>query len=63
MDLKNTYWMESLMASCPHCRRSTLFSATIFLKIKDRKNTEILFCKTCEFVVPTKDYKKLLFCE
>jgi hypothetical protein len=63
MDVTTDYGMKQLLASCPNCQKSTLYCGKIMSKVNDLNSKEVLFCKTCKFVVPVVDYKKMLFTE
>lgn len=62
MELRADYEIKPLMASCPNCQSSSLYSGNIFSKIVNPAKKEILFCKSCKFTVSVLEYKKLLFC-
>ena len=62
MDLKNQYGMKHLVASCPNCETSTLYCGKIESGVNELNSKEVLFCKTCKFVVPVTEFKKMLFC-
>lgn len=61
MDLKNPYGMKQLIASCPKCQSSSLYGGKIESRKNDLNGTEVLFCKSCKFVLSLREYKKMLF--
>lgn len=63
MDVTIEYEMKELLASSPNCQKSTLYCGKIISQINDLNNKEVLFCKSCKFVVPVIDYKNILFSE
>jgi hypothetical protein len=63
MDLKNAYGLKQLMASCPTCQSSAFYCGKIPSKKNDLNGKEVLFCRSCKFVLPVEEYKKMLFCE
>ena len=60
MKLKNEFGMKHLLASCPNCSDDSLYCGMIPTEIKSLANKEVLFCKSCKFVIPVDEYKKLL---
>ncbi len=60
MNMTNEYGMNHLLARCPNCEKESLYCGKIPTSIRDMVNKEVLFCKTCKFVIPVEDYKKLL---
>ncbi|MHA7647382.1 hypothetical protein [Nitrosopumilus sp. S4] len=60
MKLKNEFGMKSLLASCPNCSIASLYCGMIPTEIKSLANKEVLFCKSCKFVIPVDEYKNLL---
>ncbi|MGD8638441.1 MAG: hypothetical protein PVG43_06055 [Nitrosopumilaceae archaeon] len=61
MDLKTQQGMVHSNASCPDCQKETLYCGKIESKIGDLNRKEILFCKSCKFVIPVAEFKKMLF--
>ena len=61
MDLKTEFGLDHLLASCPNCQKTTLYCGKIDSKLNDLKRKEVLFCKTCKFVVSVGEFKKMLF--
>ncbi len=61
MNLKAEYGMKKLEAKCPRCESKSLFCGMIPTSIKTLKNKEVLFCKSCKFVVSVDEYKKTLW--
>ena len=61
MNLKNEFGMNKLLAACPNCEFDTLYCGKILTSIKNLANKEVLFCKSCKFVVSVDNYKKILF--
>ncbi|MFQ5781503.1 MAG: hypothetical protein ACE5GR_00440 [Nitrosopumilus sp.] len=53
--------MKQLVAKCPYCERESLFCGIIPTSIKNLKNKEVLFCKSCKFVISVNEYKKMLW--
>jgi len=53
--------MIHLLATCPNCDTDTLYCGKIPTSIKNLMNKEVLFCKSCKFVVSVDEYKKILF--
>lgn len=60
MNMTNEYGMNPLLASCPNCEKESLYCGKIPTPISDMMNKEVLFCKTCKFVIPVDDFKKIL---
>ncbi len=60
MNLKNDFGMKLLLAKCPNCDVESLYCGRIPTSVKTLINKEVLFCKTCKFVVTVNEYKKIL---
>ena len=61
MNLKNEkFGMTLLLAKCPNCDVNSLYCGRIPTSVKTLANKEVLFCKSCKFVVTVEEYKKLL---
>ncbi len=60
MNLKNEFGMKLLLATCPNCDMESLYCGRIPTSVKTLINKEVLFCKTCKFVVTVNEYKKIL---
>jgi hypothetical protein len=60
MNLKNDFGMKLLLAKCPNCDMESLYCGRIPTLVKTLINKEVLFCKTCKFVVTVNEYKKIL---
>jgi len=60
MNLKNEFGMKLLLATCPNCDVESLYCGRIPTSVKTLINKEVLFCKTCKFVVTVNEYKKIL---
>ena len=60
VNLKKELGMRHLLASCPNCYQNSLYCGMIPTTIKTLSNKEVLFCKSCTFVVTVDDYKKML---
>jgi len=60
LNLKNEFGMKPLLACCPICNVASLYCGKIPTAIKDMTNKEVLFCRTCKFVVPVDEFKKML---
>jgi hypothetical protein len=52
--------MKPLLACCPNCDGTSLYCGKIPTTLRDMANKEVLFCKTCKFVVPVDEFKKML---
>lgn len=61
MNITNEHGMQKLAANCPQCLINSLYCGTIPTEIKSLSNKEVLFCKSCKFVIPVDEYKKNLF--
>ena len=60
MNLTKEYGMTKLAAHCPQCRIDTVYCGMIPTEIKSLANKEVLFCKSCKFVISVDEYKDLL---
>ncbi|MBI2111622.1 MAG: hypothetical protein HY476_01745 [Nitrosarchaeum sp.] len=60
MNLKNEFGMKPLLACCPNCDGASLYCGKIPTTLRDMINKEVLFCKTCKFVVSVDEFKKIL---
>ena len=60
MIINNEFGMKQLLAKCPNCQYESLFCGVIPTSIKTLANKEVLFCKTCKFVVAVDEYKEML---
>ena len=60
MNLKNEFGMKLLLATCPNCDMESLYCGRIPTSVKTLINKEVLFCKTCKFVITVNEYKKIL---
>ncbi|TAK15983.1 MAG: hypothetical protein EPO37_09300 [Nitrosarchaeum sp.] len=60
MNLKNEFGMKPLLACCPNCDGTSLYCGKIPTTLRDMINKEVLFCKTCKFVVSVDEFKKIL---
>jgi len=63
LDVIADYGMKQLLATCPNCQKPTLYGGKIMSQVNDLNSKEVLFCKSCKFVVPVAEYKKMLFTE
>jgi hypothetical protein len=63
MDLKNAYGMKQLMALCLNCQSPAFYSGKIVSEKNGLNGKEILFCRSCKFIVSVDEYKKILFSE
>ena len=61
MEQKNEFGMKLLLAKCPNCQRESLYCGKIPTAIQDLSNKEVLFCKSCKFVVTVEEYKEMLY--
>jgi len=61
MEVTNEFGMKLLIASCPNCESNELYCGKIPTMMVDFRNKEVLFCKQCKFVIPVRDFKKMLF--
>ncbi|MGY5152323.1 MAG: hypothetical protein ACW9XA_08650 [Candidatus Nitrosopumilus sp. bin_6a] len=61
MNITNEFGMKKLAANCPMCLIDSLYCGTIPTEIKSLSNKEVLFCKTCKFVIPIDEYKNMLY--
>jgi len=61
MDLKPQQGMMRLNACCPDCQKETLYCGKIESTISALNRRELLFCKSCKFVIPVADFKQILF--
>jgi len=61
LNLKNEFGLTQLLATCPNCDVNTLYCGKIPTSIKNLINKEVLFCKSCKFVMPVDEYKQILF--
>jgi len=52
--------MKALLACCPNCDGISLYCGKIPTTLQDMINKEVLFCKTCKFVVSVDEFKKML---
>ncbi len=53
--------MEKLTANCPQCLIDLLYCGIIPTEIKSLPNKEVLFSKSCKFVIAVDEYKKIYF--
>ncbi|MFB5607465.1 MAG: hypothetical protein ACE5RG_05110 [Candidatus Nitrosomaritimum yanchengensis] len=60
MDLKTQQGMIRLNACCPDCQKESLYCGKIESRMSDLNRRESLFCKSCKFVIPVADFKKIL---
>ncbi|HSG84599.1 MAG: hypothetical protein ACE5RQ_01965 [Nitrosopumilus sp.] len=61
MNVTNELGMKKLAANCPQCLIDSLYCGKIPTEIKSLENKEVLFCKSCKFVIPVEEYKKILY--
>ena len=61
VEQKNEFGMKLLLAKCPNCQRESLYCGKIPTAIQDLSNREVLFCKSCKFVVTVEEYKEMLY--
>jgi len=61
MQLTKEYGMIKLAANCPQCRIDSVYCGMIPTEIKSLANKEVLFCKSCKFVISVDEYKKQLY--
>jgi hypothetical protein len=61
MDLKTQQGMIRLNACCPDCQQETLYCGKIESKMSELNRKELLFCKSCKFVIPVEEFKKILY--
>ncbi|QLH02981.1 hypothetical protein C5F47_05165 [Nitrosopumilus cobalaminigenes] len=60
MQLTKEFGMTKLAASCPQCNVDTVYCGMIPTEIKSLTNKEVLFCKSCKFVIAVDEYKNIL---
>jgi len=60
MNLTNQFGMKKLAANCPNCQIDSIYCGMIPTEIKSLANKEVLFCKSCKFVISVDEYKNLL---
>ena len=60
VEQKNEFGMKLLLAKCPNCQSESLYCGKIPTAIQDLANKEVLFCKSCKFVVTVDEYKQIL---
>lgn len=61
MKVANELGMTKLAANCPICNTNSLYCGTIPTEIKSLANKEVLFCKSCKFVIAVDEYKNMLY--
>ena len=61
MNMTNEFGMKKLTANCPQCLIDSLYCGKIPTEIKSLSNKEVLFCKSCKFVIAVEEFKKNLF--
>ena len=61
MQLTKEFGMIKLAANCPQCNLDSVYCGMIPTEIKSLANKEVLFCKSCKFVISVDDYKKQLY--
>ncbi|MDX1596824.1 MAG: hypothetical protein R3327_07800 [Nitrosopumilaceae archaeon] len=60
MNTVNNSGMIQLAASCPQCQANSLYCGKIETDVKSLQNREMLFCRSCKFVIPVEEFKDLL---
>jgi len=61
MQLTKEFGMIKLAANCPQCSIDSVYCGMIPTEIKSLANKEVLFCKSCKFVISVDEYKKHLY--